>query len=368
MEVAVPTLKSRRRESHKSLVVPSEPDTHTFIPFGIDGTTVVINRYGEILKILQYITAKPPQIIALDTYKLQYPYMELHNQELYWNSQDRGTGFRLNLMLTHKDEKIHSEPILEWVNGRWPRISYLLARLEVSIQFSIEHGIVSQRLLIKNPFDVDKDLHFALQAGGSTVTTLHIEDDRWEMNEVLGQPATKPQIMQDLDGHFVLGEERLAPKLNDDSTKKSVTSEALIALFRNGNSISPNNIVLRPVEENKSPYQETPSTTILPTPRTPDIISIQPHGVQEVDVQYMLRPYGDNSRSVRYFDVGIFLASEQHGIWNFINNNDINTILLRHLEHILCTCIVPIALNSKSGPRIPFDTALASGSSPSSDL
>ena len=37
------TYESFNVEDFERLVVPAEPDTHTFIPFGIDGTYVAIN-------------------------------------------------------------------------------------------------------------------------------------------------------------------------------------------------------------------------------------------------------------------------------------------------------------------------------------
>ncbi len=74
-------------ESLELLVVPSEPGTDTFISFEIDGTSVAINRYGEILSILQHVAGQNQQIIALDTYEPQYPYMKEHDEELNWRSK-----------------------------------------------------------------------------------------------------------------------------------------------------------------------------------------------------------------------------------------------------------------------------------------
>ncbi len=69
-------------ENLERLVVPSEPGTDTSIPFRIDGTSVAISRYGEILSILQHVAGQNQQIIALDTCEPQYPYMKEHNEEL----------------------------------------------------------------------------------------------------------------------------------------------------------------------------------------------------------------------------------------------------------------------------------------------
>lgn len=56
-------------ESLERLVVPSQPGTDTFIPFGIDGTSVAMNRYGEIFSILLQVADENQQVIALDTYE-----------------------------------------------------------------------------------------------------------------------------------------------------------------------------------------------------------------------------------------------------------------------------------------------------------
>lgn len=144
------------------LVVPAETDTLTPIPFGIDGTSIVINRYGEILNILQYVADENPKMIALDTYEPQYPYMNNHGEELGWQSEHQRTGSHLRLMSMLKHEVEGPEPSLEWVNGRWPHISYELEELRVSVQFTVEQGVISQQFLIKNTSNTEQDIRYAL--------------------------------------------------------------------------------------------------------------------------------------------------------------------------------------------------------------
>lgn len=139
--------------------MPSEPGTDAFIPFGIDGTSVAINRYGEILSILQHVAGQNQQIIALDMYDPQYPYMKEHNEELNWRSKRQGTGLVAHLTPSHSIEDKSFEPKLEWVKGRWPRISY---ELKISIQFTVEQGTVTQQFLLVNPCNEEKEVQYAL--------------------------------------------------------------------------------------------------------------------------------------------------------------------------------------------------------------
>jgi len=209
-------------ESLERLVIPSEPGTNTFIPFRIDGTSVAINRYEEILSILQHVAGQNQQIIALDTCEPQYPYMKEHNEELNWRSKRQRTGLVAHLTPSPNSEDKSFEPKLEWVKGRWSHISYVLDGLTISIQFAVEQRTISQQFLLLNPSNEEKEVQYALQAVGSTVTTLHVEDDRWERNGEFDWSTTKPQIFRNLNGCFTL-EESDAVLQRDGTTTENRT-------------------------------------------------------------------------------------------------------------------------------------------------
>lgn len=363
------TFESFNVESLERLVVPSAPGTDTFIPFGIDGTSVAINRYGEILSILQHVADETQQVIALDTYEPQYPYMKQHNEELNWRSKRQRTGLVAHLKPISQGEDKAFEPRLEWVNGRWPRISYELDGLRISIQFTVEQGAISQQFLIRNPSNEKKEVQYALQAVGSTVTTLHVEDDRWERNGEFDWSASKPQIIRGLNDSFTLEENKTILQQDGTTAENSTRSKAVLAIFHNAIPIRSENIVLIPVEDENMAYRGTGMKNIPLSQESLDMLCVPPHGVQELVVQYKLRPHHNKDMlSLRYHDVGTFLHNDQHGSCGFEDDIEFNTIFRRKLEHILCLCLVKNLSNSKGGPRIPFDTTFASGSTPAGDL
>ena len=369
MLASATTFESFNVETLERLVVPAEKDTLTPIPFGIDGTSVVINRYGEILNILQYVADDNPKMIALDTYEPYYPYMNNHSEELGWQSENQRTGLHLRLMSMLKHEVEGLEPSLEWVNGRWPHVSYELEDFRVSVQFTVEQGVISQQFLIKNTSNTEKHIRYALQAEGSTVTTLHVEDDRWEMNEDFDWSAPKPQVVSDLKGYFTLGENKGVLHQDHTTTDDDMRSEAILTVFHNGVRISSEDIVLIPVEHETLPSRGKGMNDLLTNRKRPNILCVPPHGVQELLVQYKLRfDHKNEMPFLDYLDVGTFLLRDQHYFWSFKDDSEFNTIFRRQLEHILCLCLVNVIPHSKSGPRVPFDTTLASGSTPAGDL
>ncbi len=108
---------------------------------------------------------------------------------------------------------------------------------------------------------------------------------------------------------------------------------------------------------------------LLTNRKCPNILCVPSHEAQELLVQYKLRfDHKSEITCVDYLDAGTFLHRDQHYLWSFKDDDKLNTIFRRQLEHILCLCIVKIIPDSKSGPRVPFDTALASGSTPAGDL
>lgn len=81
-----------------------------------------------------------------------------------------------------------------------------------------------------------------------TVTTLHIENDRWEMNEDFDWLTSKPQVVRGLNGYFTLGENKGVLHQDHSTTNDDMRSEVILTVFHNGVRVNSENIVLIPVE------------------------------------------------------------------------------------------------------------------------
>ena len=141
-------------EGLERLVVPSDRKTRSFIPFGIDGVLAVISSYGEILRMTKYIAEHSPRVINLDAPGGEWNYRELKVLGAEMDSQSRrcNCGFGIRLMTASEIEN----PILEWINGRWPCIRYGVDENLVSILFTVNAGVLSQQIIIENPSSEDK--------------------------------------------------------------------------------------------------------------------------------------------------------------------------------------------------------------------
>jgi len=178
------------------------------------------------------------------------------------------------------------------------------------------------------------------------VTTLHVEDDRWERNGEFDWLTTKPQIFRNLNGSFTLEESEAVLQRDGTTTENSTRSEAVMAIFHNGIRISSENIVLIPVED-ESPARRGMKNLPL-SQESFDMLYVPPYGVQELILQYKLRPHRNKEMSyLSYLDVGTFLHNDQPGSCGFGRDIEFNTIFRRNLEHILCLCLVKNVPDSK---------------------
>ncbi len=167
-------------EGVERLVVPSHPTSKTYIPFGMDGTSVIISPYGEILRMSQYVARKEPRIICLTNTGLMGYQRDLAfiRQMLHGLAQVRGTGLGINLMSSSGSKSVSFETQLEWLNGHWPCICYEFDGLVVSVVFTVEKGVLSQQYVIVNPSEKEICVLYNLQIGGSEVDTLHVNDSK----------------------------------------------------------------------------------------------------------------------------------------------------------------------------------------------
>jgi len=154
-----------------------------------------------------------------------------------------------------------------------------------------------------------------------------------------------------LNGSFTLEESEAVLQRDGTTNENSTRSEAVMAIFHCGIRISSENIVLIPVED-ENPARRGMKNLPL-SQESFSMLYVPPHGVQELILQYRLRPHRNKEMSyLSYLDVGTFLHNDQPGSCGFERDIEFNTIFRRNLEHILCLCLVKNIPDSKSGSRI----------------
>ena len=391
-----------RPKGVETLIVPSDADTKTFIPFGMDGTSVIISPYGDILRMSRYLEEDEPRIICLGSPALRGYQRDLVGvgDMLHEVAQTLDAGLHIRLLPKSGDQISSMETRLEWINGRWPCIYFEIDGLEVSVLFTVNHGILSQQYLIGNPSAEQKSFRFALQIGGAQVNTLHVEETRWVgadvdewSEEQQNLPHTSygfqiaekewektPETMgQDVDTAKIATQgEALAPETvhhGSGTAKITTRGEAVIAVFHNDELLKPENAFQIPIGSNDSDSdtEESDDEQKLgnnASSAPSNLLDVASCGVQKLVVQYNLQPYGCQDSKVSLFqETGAFLKSEGCGNWSFVKDDDFNPVFRRHLEYILCLCLI------KDGPRlerqyVPFinDITFESGSTPMNDL
>lgn len=370
-----------RPKDVETLVVPSDPGTKTFIPFGMDGTSVIISPYGEILRMSRYLDEDEPRIICLGSPKLEGYHRDLGRvgEQLHELAQAEDTGFHVRLMPASGEKKGGIKTRLEWINGHWPCIYYQQDGLDVSVLFTVDRGILSQQYLIANPSAEQKSFRFALQIGGAQVNTLHVDNTGWVgandewSDEIHNLPHT---IRAFHVAEKLWGEVPDATQHGSDSANFSTRGEAVIAVLHNDELLAPENAFQIPIWRNDSDSDggesddEQKSGKQVPSASS-SLLNVASSGVQKLVVQYSLQAYGvEDSRVLLPQGTDTLLKSERSGNWSFVKDDDFNPIYRRHLEYILCLCLISDRQRPDEHCRIPFinDITFESGSTPMNDL
>ncbi len=396
-----------RPQGTQNLIVPSSPDIKTFIPFGMDGTSVIISPGGEILRISQHLAEDEPRIVCLGSPTLRGYLRDLGavGWRLHKLAQDREVGLHIHLMPASGGKTSSMKTSLEWINGRWPCIFYKIGGLDVSVLFTVDQGVVSQQYLIANPSAERKCLRFALRIGGAQVDTLHVKDARWvgagdeewsdeqqnlshtsyTFHVAEKQWATTPEAMQhgDHTAETTTQGGPATPEAQNGSDSANITTraEAVITVFHNDKLLAPEGAFQLPVtrdgsdsdgEESDDEHRGRSSVSSASS----GLLDIASHDVQKLVVQYSLSPYGVHDSGVQESelptpqDIDTSLKREGSENWSFVMDDVFNPILRRHLEHILCLCLVNDRPRSEQQQYIAFinDITFESGSTPMNDL
>lgn len=370
-----------RPKDVETLVVPSDPGIKTFIPFGMDGTSVIISPYGEVLRMSRYLDEDEPRIICLGSPKLEYYHRDLISvgEKLHGLAQAEDTGFHVRLMPASGEETSGMKTRLEWINGHWPCIYYQQDGLDISVLFTVDRGILSQQYLMANPSAEQKSFRFALQIGGAQVNTLHVDGTGWvgANDELSDEIHNLPHTSHAFHVAEKLWDEAPdATQHGSDGAKLSTRGEAVIAVLHNDELLAPENVVQIPVWRNDSDSDGGESDDEQKSGKqvssaSSSLLNVAPSGVQKLVVHYSLRPYGvEDSRALLPQETGTLLKSERSGNWSFVKDDDFNPIYRRHLEYILCLCLISDRPSPEEQSRNPFinDITFESGSTPMNDL
>ena len=313
----------------------------------------------------KYIVGYSPRVLCLDAPGGSwYRGLSGLNTEMQWQVRERDCGFGIRLMAASEVQ----DPILEWINGRWPCIRYGVDGTLVSIIFTVNAGVLSQQLIIENPSSEDKFVRFALETGGARVSTLRLTQGRWTSSNSLHvmEPLTKrgcyriaenpPEILQQ----------------DHDPATDAVKGEARIAVFHNGELLKLADHVSIPIRDDNQLDGDVQSKSDHTDPSAPSgTLQVASKAIHKLVLQCELQSHSrEDSWNPKYLNVESFLKSEKSKSWSFNEHHELNPIFRRHLEHILCLCLVNIPPDPGEERRVPFinDVTLESESTPLGDL
>ncbi len=379
-------------EGLERLVVPSHKSTRSFIPFGIDGISVIISPYGEVLRMSKYIAEEDPRVICLDSPGISQGrrYLNSIGARMQRRARMRKSGLNIRLMANSNVEDPILETRLEWINGRWPCVRYEIDGILVSVLFTVNEGVLSQQFFIENPSSENKAVHFALQIRGANVRTLRVARGQWaslDEYDILpdepGEPLPRPNasgLYKLVEGKDGISNEPLQQDV--DAVTNMLKGEALIAVFHNGELLKLDEKASVPINDpyasdsddgdGGSPDGDSQSNLDQTIPSASSgVLMVACKGIQKLSLQYELQCHtGAGSRSPEYLDAEIFLKSDQSSNWSFKEDHEFNPIFKRYLEHILCLCMVDVKPDSSKERRIPFlnDVTLERESTPLGDL
>ena len=380
-------------EGLERLVVPSDRSTRSFIPFGIDGISVIISPYGEVLRMSKYIAEDNPRVICLDSPGISTgrSYPNGLGARMQRRARMRHSGLNIRLMADSNVEDPILETRLEWINGRWPCVRYEIDGILVSVLFTVNEGVLSQQFFIGNPSGENKAVHFALQIRGATVRTLCVARGQWasvDEYDLLPHEPEEPQPQPNASSLYTLVERKGERSFNEtlqkdfDAVRNVVIGEALIAVFHNGELLKLDEKASVPINDpyasdnddgdGESPDGDAQSNSNQTIPSASSgVLKVASKGIQKLSLQYELQCHtGEGSRSPEYLDAETFLKSDQSSNWSFKEDHAFNPIFKRYLEHILCLCMVDVKPDRSKERRIPFvnDVTLERESTPLGDL
>jgi hypothetical protein len=113
-------------------------DVQAYASFGDDGTTVTVNRYGNITQISRFLEFGPSGFLCVDPQLWDPYYVQDRMEELVDTLKDREKGLRLELVEWSEFENL---PSLGFMYDRWPRYIFKPKGLEESKKHSADRPV-----------------------------------------------------------------------------------------------------------------------------------------------------------------------------------------------------------------------------------
>ncbi|MCJ1469816.1 hypothetical protein MMC07_008458 [Pseudocyphellaria aurata] len=134
----------------------------TYASFGDNGTTATVNGYGTIMRVAKLLGGKddPSKMFGLEFSRGREPYQvawraDSFDKELPFSH----AGFGLQIM----DIDMQPEALnLEFLNNRWPQISYSVKGFDVRVRLFCRNGTVIQQFTVTSTLTCEQDLQLIL--------------------------------------------------------------------------------------------------------------------------------------------------------------------------------------------------------------
>lgn len=306
---------------------------HTYASFGDSGTTATVNGYGTIMRLSKYLGGENncSKMCGLEFPEGRSPFQVTWRAETFYDllpSPCRGYG----LQIVGIDKMQPGALKLEFLNDRWPQITYLVKGFRVRVRLFCKNGTVIQQFTVTNTLPSPTKLQFILAVDFlmHNLNYMHWEDSI-DRNYELGP-----------HGHGVVVLGRRTEEENGDGTKeknKDGTDEqvgVIVGLFRNGESEQlekPEKLLVSDIKDRTAVTKE---------------YSFKKAETLELTAAFRLQDLKRSSGwkdfivPISDVDVSKIIQKPVPNRWPFPHDDVLSWHLRRNLEHILSVCSIPI--------------------------
>ena len=303
----------------------------TYASFGDDGTTATVNGYGTIMRLSRYLGGinNPAKVFGLEFSEGAEPYLVSWRAERFQQELPvPNSGF--GLQIKDVEGLQPGVPKLEFLNNRWPQITYSVKGFNVRVRLFCQKGTVIQQFTVNNSSTSAVDLELILSVD-------FLMDYLDYMNS--GEDV-EMKCEHGPHGHSVIVVGRGTKKKNEDGTEKENENETLkeigvlVGLFRNGESEK-----LSLSDDAHFKGRAVQKEYTLPK-----------SGKLELKAAFRLQHlkpssiWKDFMLPILDVDVSEILTLPVLALdrWPFLHDDVLGWHLRRNLEHVLSVCSIPI--------------------------